>query len=428
MTAHRSRSWVAVLAALLAVPSLVIAQGPGPAKGPAGPGPFIFDTGTGQKIKVTLVADGLVHPFGMAFPDARTILVTERAGRLRIIRDGKLLPSPAWVAPEPPAGSPPSNNAPDLVHFVELHPAFAQNRLVYLSYPKYGPRGNTMAVGRGKLMGDALTDFKEIFVSEAWESYGANPGRMLFMRDGTLLVTVGDRDRYCCDGSENTSQRMKAQTLDNDFGKILRICDDGSIPPDNPFVKRPGALPEIYSYGHRNAYGLAYNPDTGELWESEIGPLGGDEINVLYAGHNYGWPLVSTGRNYTGTPVSDHPWTREGMDDPRMFWNPVISPSGLIFYTGDRFKGWKGSAFLGALNGKALWRVSLNNPKPQQVEQREVLLAPLDVRVRDVQQAPDGTLYIATELQSTGVKPDGTVMRIEPAPQPGRSRFDPLRP
>ena len=249
---------------------------------------------------------------------------------------------------------------------------FAQNRLVYLAYPKYGPRGNTIAVGRGKLTGDALVDFQEIFVSDAWESYGANPGRMLFGRDGTLYVTVGDRDRYCCDGSENNSQRMKAQTLDNDYGKILRIRDDGSIPPDNPFVGRPGALPEIFSYGHRNAYGLAYHPETGELWESEIGPLGGDEINILFPGHNYGWPLVSTGRNYTGTPVSDHPWTREGMDDPRMFWNPVISPSGLIFYTGDRFKGWKGSAFLGALNGKALWRVSFNNPRPQQAEQHEV--------------------------------------------------------
>jgi glucose/arabinose dehydrogenase len=209
---------------------------------------------------------------------------------------------------------------------------------------------------------------------------------------------------------------MKAQTLDNDYGKILRIRDDGSIPPDNPFVGRPGALPEIFSYGHRNAYGLAYHPETGELWESEIGPLGGDEINILFSGHNYGWPLVSTGRNYTGTPVSDHPWTREGMDDPRMFWNPVISPSGLIFYTADRFKGWKGNAFLGALNGKALWRVSFNNPRPQQAEQHEVLLTSLGARVRDVQQGPDGNLYIATERESSGTVPNGTVMRIEPAP------------
>ena len=185
-------------------------------------------------------------------------------------------------------------------------------------------------------------------------------------------------------------------------------------PPDNPFVGRPGARPEIFNYGHRNAYGLAYHPETEELWESEIGPLGGDEIKILLPGHNYGWPLVSTGRNYTGTPVSDHPWTREGMDDPGMFWVPSISPSSMIFYTGDRFKGWKNSVFLGALNDKSLWRVSFN--QPQQAEKREVLLRSLDVRIRDVQQGPDGNLYIATERGSAGVAPDGTVMRIEPAP------------
>jgi glucose/arabinose dehydrogenase len=410
------QSGVAALAALLLLQSLVLAQGPAIEQPRPAGGPLTFDTVTGQRIKVTQVAGGLVHPYSLAFPDAHTMLVAERSGRLRIIKDGVLLVKPAWEAPPAPPGSPPSNNPPDALHFIELHPGFAQNHLVYLSYPKYGPRGNTMAVGRGKLTGDALLDFQEIFVSDAWESYGANPGRMLFGRDRTLYVTVGDRDRYCCDGSENNSQRMKAQALDNDYGKILRIRDDGSIPPDNPFVARQGALPEIFSYGHRNAYGLAYHPETGELWESEIGPLGGDEINILFPGHNYGWPLVSTGRNYTGTPVSDHPWTREGMDDPRMFWNPVISPSGLIFYTGDRFKGWKGSAFLGALNGKALWRVTFNNPRPQQAEQHEVLLTSLDVRIRDVQQGPDGNLYIATERASAGVVPDGTVMRIEPVP------------
>ena len=405
MTVRISVSRAVILVGVFLLPPQTHAQ-----EGPT------FATATGQRIKVIQVASGLVHPFSLAFPDARTILVAERPGRLRVIKDGVLLPTPAWEAPPVPAGAPPSNNAPDGLHFIELHPGFAQNRFVYLSYPKYGPRGNTIAVGRGRLMGDTLADFQELFVSDAWESFGANPGRMLFMRDGTLLVTVGDRDKYCCDGSENTSQRMKAQTLDNDYGKILRIRDDGSIPADNPFVGRSGVRPEIYSYGHRNAYGLAYRPDTGELWESEIGPLGGDEINVLLPGHNYGWPLVSTGRNYTGTPVSDHPWTREGMDDPRMFWVPAISPSGLIFYTGDRFKDWNGSAFLGALNGKALWRVSLNHPKPQQAEQREVLLSSLDTRFRDVQQGPDGNLYFATEQSAAGVAPDGTVMRIEPAP------------
>ncbi len=377
--------------------------------------PQVFSTATGQRIRVTEIAGGLVHPYSLAFPDARTILVAERSGRLRVLKDGVLQAKPAWAAPAPPPGSP-ATAAGETLHFIVLHPAFAQNRRIYLSYPKYGPKGSTMAVGFGIWSNDELEEFTEIFAAEAWGTFGANPGRMLFLRDGTLLLTVGDRDGLCCNGSEDTSQRMRAQALDNDFGKILRIRDDGSIPPDNPFVKRAGALPQIYTYGNRNAYGLAYHPDTGELWESEIGPLGGDELNILQPGHNYGWPLVSTGRNYTGTPVSDIPWHRDGMDDARMSWIPSISPSSLIFYTGDRFKGWKGSAFIGALNGKALWRVSFGNPKPQQAEQREVLLTSLNVRVRDVQQGPDGNLYVATELESGGTNPTGTVLRIEPAP------------
>jgi glucose/arabinose dehydrogenase len=322
-----------------------------------------------------------------------------------------LLPEPAWETP--PAPSDASGNVNDNLRFIALHPGFAQNRLVYLSYQKHGPRGTTMALGRGTLTRDTLTGFRELFAAEAWGTFGANPGKIMFLRDGTILLTVGDRDSLCCNGSEDTSERMRAQTLDNDFGKILRLRDDGSIPPDNPFVGRPGALPEIYSYGHRNAYGLAYHPVTGELWESEIGPLGGDEINILQPGHNYGWPLASLGRNYTGTPI---PWSQPGVDDPRMFWVPAISPSGLIFYTGDRFPSWKNNAFLGALNGKALWRVAFDMPSPQQNEQRERLLTTFDDRIRDVQQGPDGNLYVATEKASGGSVADGTVLRIEPAP------------
>jgi glucose/arabinose dehydrogenase len=403
-------SLIAAAVSLVLYPSIA-AQAP-PAATPTTNGPLVFDTATGQRITVTQIAGGLIHPYSLAFADARTMLIAERSGRLRIIRDGVLLPNPAWEAPPAPQGSTAPINGPEALHFIELHPDFATNHLVYLSYPKYGPGGSTMAVGRGTLRGDVLENFQEIFAADAWGKSGANPGRMMFLRDGTLLVTVGDRDGFCCDGSENTSQRMKAQTLDNDYGKILRIRDDGSIPPDNPFVGRAGARPAIFTYGHRNAYGLAYHPDTGELWESEIGPLGGDEINILHAGHNYGWPLVSTGRNYTGTEVSNQPWFREGMDSPRMIWVPAISPSGLIFYSGDRFKGWKNSIFLGALNGKALWRVSFN--QPQQAEKREVLLASLNVRFRDVQQGPDGNLYVATELESTGAATTGTVLRIEP--------------
>jgi glucose/arabinose dehydrogenase len=205
---------------------------------------------------------------------------------------------------------------------------------------------------------------------------------------------------------------MKAQSLDNHVGKTLRLKDDGTAPPDNPFVGRAGARPEIFTYGHRNGYGLSIHPQTGELWQAEIGPLGGDEVNVLVAGHNYGWPLVSMGRNYTGSLVSDKPWARDGMDNPRMFWVPSISPSSLLFYTGDRFKGWKGSMFIGSLTQRALIRVSFN--QPSQAERREILLAPLATRIRDVQLGPDGNLYVATEQAIAGAAMDGTVLRIEP--------------
>ena len=208
MIAPASRSRIAALAALLLVPPAVIAQAPPKPPASAARGPLVADTATGQRIRVTQVAGGLVHPYSLAFPDSRTILVAERSGRLRIIRDGVLLERPSWEAPPAPPGSPPGNNPPDALHFIELHPGFAQNRLVYLAYPKYGPRGNTIAVGRGKLTGDALVDFQEIFVSEAWESYGANPGRMLFGRDGTLYVTIGDRDRYCWDLHEARPEQM----------------------------------------------------------------------------------------------------------------------------------------------------------------------------------------------------------------------------
>ena len=199
----------------------------------------------------------------------------------------------------------------------------------------------------------------------------------------------------------------------NHVGKTLRLRDDGSVPPDNPFVDRPGAKPEIFTYGHRNGYGLAFHPETGALWQAEIGPLGGDELNILLPGRNYGWPLVSSGRNYTGTLVSDEPWSRPGMEMPRMIWVPSISPSSITFYTGDRFPRWKGSLFVGALNGKQLQRVSFN--QPSQAERREPLLTQLDVRIRDVRQGADGLLYVATEKRSAGDDADGTILRIEPA-------------
>jgi len=370
-------------------------------------GPQILDV-QGGKIRVVPVATGLFHPWSIAFPDARTILVTERNGNLRMIRDGALLREPVWTSPTP------AGEAADSLHFVALHPNFAQNHWVYVSYPKSGDKGITLAVARGHLNGTKLTDVQEIFVADAWETGGNLAGRVYLTPDNMLYVTVGDRDKICCTGTEDNSLRMKAQKLDNDAGKTLRLRDDGTIPPDNPFVSRAGAKPEIFTYGHRNGYGLAIHPETGALWQAEIGPMGGDEVNILTAGHNYGWPLVSLGRNYTGSLVSDEPWSRPGMDNPRFFWVPSISPSSIIFYTGDKFPKWKNNLFVGSLTQTQLVRIAFN--QPSQAEPREALLLPLHERIRDVQQGPDGYIYVATEHATRGNTADGTVLRIEPAP------------
>jgi len=373
-----------------------------------GAGPQILDV-QGGKIRVVPVATGLYHPWSLAFPDARTILVAERNGKLRMIRDNVLLPEPVWTSPTA------SGATGDALHFIVLHPNFAQNHWVYVSYPKKGERGTTLAVARGRLNGTTLSDVQEIFVADAWETGGNLAGRVFFTPDSMLYVTVGDRDRICCTGTEDNSLRMKAQHLDSDAGKTLRLRDDGTIPPDNPFVGRAGARPEIFTYGHRNGYGLAIHPETGALWQAEIGPMGGDEVNILLPGHNYGWPLVSAGRNYTGSLVSDEPWARPGMDNARIFWVPSISPSSIMFYTGDKFPKWKNSLFIGALTTAQLIRMSFN--QPSQAEKREGLLVPLHERIRDVQQSPDGYIYVVTEHASGGDKSDGFVLRIEPADQ-----------
>jgi glucose/arabinose dehydrogenase len=397
----------AAAAAFFFLSHIVLAQ----TKAPPAPqliagGPQVFDV-QGGKIRVIPVALGLYHPWSLAFPDAHTILVAEKNGRLRMIRDGVLQPDPVWTSPTPPGAN------PDALHFITLHPKYAQNQLVYVSFPKHDGERFTLAVARGRLNGSKLTDVREVFVADAWETGGNLAGRIFFGPDSMLYITVGDRDRICCTGTEDNSLRMKAQALDNHVGKTLRLRDDGTVPPDNPFVGRTGAKPEIFTYGHRNGYGLAIHPETGELWQAEIGPMGGDEVNILQPGHNYGWPLVSTGRNYTGTLVSDQPWFRAGMDNPRIFWVPSISPSSIIFYTGDKFPQWKNNLFIGSLTQRTLIRMAFN--QPSQAEKRENLLLPLLERIRDVQQGPDGFLYVATERASGGNASDGTVLRIEPA-------------
>jgi len=361
----------------------------------------------GGKVRVVIVASGLFHPWSIAFTPDGGVLVAERDGRLRIIRNGVMKPEAVWTSPTP------AGQGKDSLHGLAVHPKFAQNHLVYVSYPKNGPKGNTLAVSRGRLEGDKLTELAEIFVADAWETSGNLAGHMTFGPDNSLYVMVGDRDRLCCTGTEDNSLRMKAQALDNHVGKTLRLTDVGGVPADNPFVGKAGAKPEIFTYGHRNGYGLSFNPETGELWQAEIGPMGGDEVNILLPGHNYGWPLVSMGRNYTGTLASDQPWSRPGMDNPRMFWVPSISPSSILWYTGDKFPQWKNSLFVGALTTRQLLRISFN--QPSQAEKREPLLASLNVRIRDVQQSPDGYIYVATEGAIRGDAADGMVLRLEPA-------------
>jgi glucose/arabinose dehydrogenase len=359
----------------------------------------------GGQIRAVTVASGLVHPWSIALlPDDRSMLVAERNGSVRLIQNDTLVAEPVWSAHGVTAG--------DELKWLALHPRFAQNQLVYLSYPKAGERGTTLAVARGRFDGKRISDVKEIFVADAWEMGGNMGGKILFGPDETLYVTVGDRDRLCCTGAEDNSLRMKAQDLSNHVGKTLRIRDDGTVPPDNPFVGRAGAKPEIFTYGHRNGYGLAFHPETGVLWQAEIGPMGGDEVNILLPGHNYGWPVVSMGRNYTGSLVSDKPYYQDGMDNARMFWVPSISPSSLMFYTGERFPQWRNNMFVGALNGLSLQRVAFG--QPSQAERREPVLRPLGVRIRDVQQTRDGFIVVATERAFGGTAADGTILRLEP--------------
>jgi glucose/arabinose dehydrogenase len=405
----RGLSWIGVAArALLALTPLVAMGQPPPQPRvllPTRDAPLELEAGR-ERIRVVLVADGLIGPWDIAFLPDDAMLVTESPGALRLIAHGALVPDPVWKAPSPEGN--------DVLHGLVLHPDFAENRFVYASYTKQREDGLlSLAISRGRLESNKLVDVAEIFVADAWEdARNATAGRMLFGPDKTLYVTVGDRDRLCCGPMDDNSIRILSQSLDNHVGKTLRLTDDGGVPADNPFVGRAGARPEIFTYGNRNGYGLAFHPETGELWQIEIGPMGGDELNILKAGANYGWPLVSMGRNYSGTLVSDAPWYRPGMENPRMFWVPQISPSGMTFYTGERFPAWKGSVFIGSLNGQQLQRLTFN--LPGQAERREPLLRELGVRFRDVEQGPDGLLYVATEVRYGSGAADGTILRIEP--------------
>ena len=401
----------------------IAACGAGSAQPPAAPSvtlpkagaPLTLRAGR-QQLRVALVADGLIGPWDIVFiPGTSDLLVSESNGKLRMIQGGKLLPDPVWTPPSP-AGN-------DILHGVVVHPDFATNRLVYVTYLKGDDKSQTLGMSRGRLEGTKLVNVKEIFVADAWENARpAYTGRMEFGPDKTLYVSVGDRDPLCCQPKDDNSIRIHAQSLADDIGKTLRLTEDGTVPADNPFVGRAGAKPEIFTYGHRNSYGLRFHPVTGELWQMEIGPQGGDEVNILKPGANYGWPLVSLGRNYSGTLVSEQAFHRDGMEDPVIFWTPQISPAAMAFYTGDKFPQWQNSLIIGALSGQHVERMPFN--EKGQPLRREEFLSELGVRFRDVEIGADGYIYFATEVRYGSGQPDRTIIRLEPAgdPQPAPTR------
>jgi glucose/arabinose dehydrogenase len=368
------------------------------------------------RLALVPVAEGLTNPRHLAFlPDGGGLLVAELTGRVRTVRNGE----PAAAAAAAAVGGWPAAGL-DVVslHSVLVHPEFAQNRFVYLYYVKTRTDGmTTMALARGRLQDGALGDVEELFVADGWIMGGPIAGRAEFGPDGMIYLTLNDHDPYF--STNDTSVRMLVQDLGSDVGKVMRVRDDGGVPADNPFVGRADANGEIYTYGHRNVTGLAWHPSTGELWATEIGPMGGDELNVLRPGANYGWPDVSLGKLYNETDVSEQHWWRPGMEMPVMHWTPSISPSSVAFYTGERIPDWQGHLFIGALNGQMLQRVAFDQPAPQ-AERRDALFMPLGRRFRHVVQGPDGYLYVATEKRTlgagdaTGDAVSGTIYRLEP--------------
>jgi len=359
--------------------------------------PMEFATGEGQSIRVTALVTGLENPWTLAFLPDGSMLVTERPGRLRIVRNGKL--DPQVVAGGPMARNLGVSGEPGAVHGymdVVLHPKFADNKLVYVCYTKpLDAKRQTTAIARGRWDGQALVDTKDIFVGDE----GISTARIAFGRDGMLyMTTVGT--------AGNVAQDPNSQQ-----GKVLRLKDDGTVPPDNPFAGKAGSKPEVYTLGHRSSLGLAVHPGTGEMWLNENGPNGGDEINILKPGRNYGWPVVSYGRAYPGPFQAERPG-HAGFEPPLVVWIPSIAVSGMEFYTGDRFPKWKGDVFVGSLRtgeipGTGHLERILFNEKMEELR-RESLLVELRQRIRDVKQGPDGLLYVLTDQNP------GAILRLEP--------------
>jgi glucose/arabinose dehydrogenase len=334
--------------------------------------------------QIVTVADGLVNPWSIAFLPGGDMLVTEKPGRLRIIRNGALVPTPVAGVPEVFAQG--QGGLLDVLP----HPDFATNRLIYLSFskPYADGEGATTAVVRGRFENDRLTNVEQIFeaVSRGAGHYGS---RLAFDRQGYLFITVGDRQAP----PSGNLEEHPAQDLSNHHGTTVRLHDDGRVPADNPFVGQQNARPEIWSYGHRNPQGLAIHPETGEVWLTEHGPQGGDELNRVQRGANYGWPVIGFGVNYrTGRTI--HEGThREGMEQPVNVWVPSIGTSGLLIYTGDRFPSWRGNMFAGGMVGQVVTRLVFDGPR---IVRREAIAQGIG-RIRDVRQGPDGLIYLAID-------------------------------
>jgi glucose/arabinose dehydrogenase len=363
-----------------------------------GDGPWVWPTGEDMDIRVTVLTKEIETPWSLTFVDDNDILVATRGGEIRRLVNDRLMKEPVSGGPE--SFSAGTSGLPGAVHgYMDLikHPDFDANGLLYLSYTKpVGAQRNALGIGRGRWNGSAIENFEDIYVGAPGTG---GPTRLAFGLDGTLYFSASGGN---------------SQTLDNIGGKVLRINDDGSIPDDNPFVGREGALPEVFTLGHRNTLGLTVHPTTGAIWQNENGPNGGDEVNILVAGGNYGWPLVSLGRTYTGPWQTDDVGPHHmGFIAPVVYWTPAIAISGMTWYTADALPKWKGDLFVGGLRYGEIFGTGrltrvLMNQEFQELR-REDLLLDLHQRIRDVRQGPDGLLYVVTD------ETKGAVLRIAPA-------------
>lgn len=340
-----------------------------------------------HRFRLVKILDGLEHPWGLAFLPDGSMLVTERPGRLRRIVQGRLDPEPVAGVPQVYASG--QGGLLDVVP----HPRFDENRLIYLSYASPGKGGGATAVARGRLVGNRLESVEEIYVALPRTRGSRHFGSRLVFSDGYLYITAGER-----------GDPDRAQALDDPAGSVIRLHEDGRIPVDNPYVDRPGASPEIYTHGNRNPQGMTKDPVTGQIYLVEHGPKGGDELNLVESGANYGWPVITYGLSYSGFKIGEGTH-KAGMTQPVQYWTPSISPSGLMIYDGDAFPNWRGSFFIGALSGRLLDRLEIRDGK---VAVEERLLKDWGRRIRDVRQGPDGLIYLLTDARN------GMLLRLEP--------------